>query len=435
VARAQGYKSLICLPLASHARLLGVIYFYRTDRDRFLPDEIDILLTFAHLAAGVLENAHLYAWMSEQAARDMLTGLYNRRTFEQRLREETQRAARYGKPYSLMLLDIDRFKDVNDTYGHPAGDTVLRALADLLRDKARDIDTVARYGGEEFAVIMPETDGQTALRVANRLRADIGALSIELAAEQAIRATVSIGVACFPHCADDAPSLVEHADQALYVAKHSGRNRASLYGDMLKTELEQNPGRMLDLLHQDLRNVNAIAVASDAKAESHHNHTQHVVDYAVRLGTSLGLDRVGLEILTYAAQLHDAGLMSVPDAVFRKSGPLTEMEWEWVRRHPVVMADILDQVPALAAVAPVVRHHHERYDGSGYPAGLKGEAIPYLARVLAVADAYAALIAHRPYRRARSPQEVCDMFEGMAGKAFDPAVVRVFVGLIRAELR
>jgi diguanylate cyclase (GGDEF)-like protein len=432
--RDEGIKCYICLPLTSHARHLGVINLYLTEREDFLPDEIELLVTFGHLAAGAIETSRLYASMSELAARDMLTGLYNRRMLEQRLAEETQRALRYSKPYSVLMLDIDRFKTINDTYGHPVGDAVLQSLARTLLKEVRDIDTAARFGGEEFVIILPETEGLDGTFLADRLRTAIAQTPIALSAGWELSITVSIGVASYPHCADTSQLVIERADQALYVAKQSGRNRVCFYGDMLKTQLEKDPSRIIELLNQDRRNITAVATAADAKAACFHNHAEMVDEYAAHLGNTLGLTAEDLKNLHDAALLHDVGLITVPDTVVQKTAVLGQQEQQLMRRHPIIMADILEQTTDFKPLAPVVRHHHEHFDGSGYPDGLKGEAIPYLSRILTVVDAYTAMISQRPHRPLLTPAAACRILEREAGKQFDPHMVRAFVQLIESGL-
>ncbi|GMR04040.1 MAG: hypothetical protein BMS9Abin22_572 [Gammaproteobacteria bacterium] len=229
LARDEGILSFVCLPLSSQTNRLGVIYFYRTDRDTFTSDEIELLTTLAALAAGAIENARLHARTADQAATDALTGLPNRRILDQRLTEELRRAQRYNKSLSLMLLDIDHFKKVNDNYGHLAGDAVLKTLAKLLSKQIRDVDFAARYGGEEFMFILPETDSPGAKLVAQRIRRAVADTPFPLRDGRKISVTVSIGIVCFPHCGESAQELTERADQALYTAKLAGRNRVELY--------------------------------------------------------------------------------------------------------------------------------------------------------------------------------------------------------------
>lgn len=220
----EGIRSLVCLPLTSHANRLGVIYFFRKDRDHFLPDEIEILVIFAHLAAGAIENARLQEKTLNLAVTDKLTGLRNRRYFDQRLAEEIHHAERLGTPLSLLMLDIDDFKLVNDTHGHVTGDRVLEALGSILAGQLWQVDIAARYGGEEFTIILPQTDVAAAEKVAERIRVKVTELQVPLPEHGRLGVTVSIGVASFPQCGNTAEGLVEYADQSLYEAKHAGKN-------------------------------------------------------------------------------------------------------------------------------------------------------------------------------------------------------------------
>jgi diguanylate cyclase (GGDEF)-like protein len=234
LARAEGIRAFICLPLAGARGQVGVLYVYRADRDDFSAEETELLITFARLAAGAIDNARLYGQTAQQAQTDALTGALNRREFDERLAAELRRARRYAKTCALLLLDIDHFKSVNDTHGHPAGDAVLKELARLLQAQLRDVDCVARYGGEEFVALLPETDSQAARGVAERVRAALAAGAFTLPDGATRRVTVSIGVACFPQCADSAAALVTHADQAMYAAKQGGRNRVQLYLELAR---------------------------------------------------------------------------------------------------------------------------------------------------------------------------------------------------------
>jgi diguanylate cyclase (GGDEF)-like protein len=229
LAREEGLRCFVCLPLTSHDHRLGVIYFYCTDRDTFIPADIELLATFASLVAQAIENARLYAQMQEQARTDALTGLNNRRTFDALLADELARAQRFNRPVSLLMLDIDHFKRVNDTYGHQAGDVVLKVLGELLGRQARAIDRVCRYGGEEITVILPETGFEIAAKVAERLRAAVEAHPFDINGGAPLRITVSIGVASFPAHADSVQTLMVAADAAMYAAKAGGRNRVVRY--------------------------------------------------------------------------------------------------------------------------------------------------------------------------------------------------------------
>jgi diguanylate cyclase (GGDEF)-like protein len=427
LARDEGLACFLCLPLTSHASRLGVIYFYRADRDIFAAEEIELLTTFARLAAEAIENARLQARTEEQARTDALTGLPNRRELERRLDEELKRAQRYRKALSVLLLDIDRFKKINDTYGHPAGDAVLKRFVQIIGKQVRDVDFAGRYGGEEFLFLLPETDGRGAKLVAERIRRAVAGAPFELPDGKEIAVTASIGIACFPACAATAAELVARADQALYLAKQTGRNRVVLYREMLTAELERNPQRIVELLNESLVNIQTVVTSIEAKAEFYRAHNHLVEQAAARLARALALPPNERETLRLAAVLHDIGVAIIPDWVLNKTAGLTPEEWALLKQHPVTAANLLEQVPALTHVAPVVRHHHERYDGSGYPDGLKGEATPYLARVLAVADNYAALTADWVGSKARKPEEITNALAAGAGMQLDPAIVEAFL--------
>jgi len=433
LARDEGIQSFICLPLTSHANHLGVIYFYRSDRDMFLSEEIEILTTFANLVAGAIDNARLHARAVEQSVTDALTGLNNRRLFDVRLAEELERSKRFGKPFSLMMLDIDQFKRINDSLGHEAGDIVLKTLAGILLKQVREVDFVARYGGEEFMFVLPEIDGSGAKLVAERIRRAVAGTPFRLPDGREIGVTVSLGIACYPRCAEDVGDMLRRADQALYAAKQGGRNRVVLYREMLKAELEHDSQRIVELLRDNLANITPIVAAVDAKAAFMQGHSDKVARYAVQLGQALGLPQDDVERLRQAGLLHDVGLLAVPDAILNKTETPTAQEWDVIRRHPAAGAEILEQVPALLPIAAAVRHHHERFDGSGYPDGLKDGAIPYFARILAVANAYSAMTVNWPMRLALPPEEVGKILRDGAGKQFDPDIVAAFVQALEAS--
>lgn len=430
LARDEGILGFVCLPLVSHSRRLGVLYLYRHDRDTFLPEEIELLTTYSHLAAGALENARLHARTLSLATTDTLTGLFNRRALEERLNGEMQRSRRYGKSFSLLMLDIDRFKQVNDRYGHPAGDAVLKQLAAILKKQTRDVDSVARYGGEEFAIVAPESDGSSAKLVGERICKAVARAAFILPGGREIGVTVSIGIACFPRCADGVETMVERADQALYMAKRDGRNRVYLYRELLHAELEKSPGRIAELLNQDIENAKAIATAVNAKTIYMRDHADQVEAFSLKLGKRLHRSKADLKLLSLAGILHDVGYISIPESILNKRESFTPQEWDLIKRHPVTASEMLKEVPALRDAMPLIRHHHERVDGSGYPDGLKGEAIPYLARILSVADAYSAMTSDRPQRRAMKPYKARALIAAGAGTQFDAHIAAEFIRML-----
>ncbi|MDP1704150.1 MAG: diguanylate cyclase [Sulfurimicrobium sp.] len=233
LTREEGIRSFVCLPLTFQDQPLGVLYVYRDDRDDFHQDEIELLSTFANLAAGAINNARQHARMTDLASMDGLTGLYNRRTFDERLSIEAVRCRRYQNRYAMLMLDVDHFKRVNDAYGHPAGDAVLRFLAELLRCQIRTtVDMAARFGGEEFAILLPETDKLGAYCVAERIRRAVEESRIPLPNGKSIGVTVSIGVCGHPDCGHSTDEMIANADKVLYRAKQEGRNCTMVFGEL-----------------------------------------------------------------------------------------------------------------------------------------------------------------------------------------------------------
>ncbi len=431
LARDEGLKCFVCLPLTSREHRLGVLYFYRTDRDTFTPAEIELLTTFASLTAGAIENAQLYARTQQQARTDTLIGMDNRREFQRQLDAEAERARRHERPLSMLMFDLDHFKQINDTYGHPAGDEVLRAFAARIRNELRPADRAARYGGEEFSVILPETTADGARIMAERMRQSVANAPIRLADGREIRLTVSAGGSCYPEDTDSPEELVARADQALYAAKEAGRNRIVLYRDTLKARIEKDPGQIVALLNESLDNIGPLLTALSSKASFFHGHTGAVEVAATRFAAALKISAADTAALRLAARLHDIGMVTIPDTLLNKTSALSPEEHSVIRRHPAIAADWFEQVPALKHLAPIVRHHHERYDGGGYPDGLKGEAIPLLARVLAVADTYSAAIADWPGRKAKSALAVNAELRAGSGTQFDPRIVTVALNTLK----
>jgi diguanylate cyclase (GGDEF)-like protein len=361
----------------------------------------------------------------EISGTDFLTGIGNHRHFQERLAEELSRAERRHRPFSLIMLDVDHFRHVNAEYGHQGGDDVLRELGRLLKAAVRSGDMVARYGGEEFAIILPEADGQ---EVADRLRRAVeGHLFVvrSLGATLGPRVTVSAGVANYPRDGGTTEGLVMAADIALYRAKHLSRNRVCQFADDAGCPVPHLDPAQLHRALQDATGaaVESLAQALDSRDHYTRGHFENVTRISLLLGQALGLPSEAQAKLRLAGMLHDIGKIGVPDAVLSKRGSLSEQEWEMVRAHPSIGASILDKLPMLEEITPLVLGHHEHYDGGGYPAHTAGSDIPLGARIIAVADAYDAMTSDRPYRFAMTHAEALAELRQKAGSQFDPAVV------------
>ncbi|TDA67749.1 MAG: diguanylate cyclase [Clostridia bacterium] len=368
------------------------------------------------------------------AVTDGLTGLYNHRYFQQRLREEIKRAERYESIFSLAMLDVDYFKCYNDAHGHPHGDGVLVEIARLIRENIRAADVAARYGGEEFAVIFVEMDCEVAVDAAERIRRAIETHDFPGSEYQpGGRLTVSIGVASYPADAQAADELIRKADEALYRAKEKHRNLVIPYHSLTE-DLGRIDAAELELDESEsslMATVQAILAAIDQKDRYTYGHAERTMRYAEALARKLGFPEERIRVLRYAAFLHDIGKLKIAKEILNKSRPLTDEEKEIVRLHSLYGVNILEPLANLQRLVPIIRHHHERYDGQGYPDGLKDEDIPLEARIMAVADAYDAMRAQRPYRRALGVGEALEELERCAGTQFDPQLVERFTEVVR----
>lgn len=398
---------------------------------------IMLLCAIAALAgASYLKNRAL----ALRASRDELTGLYNHGYFQERLKNIVDLARRYGRSVSLLMIDIDHFKFINDNHGHASGDKVLRELAEVLMTTFRATDVVARYGGEEFIVALPETQLSDAMLVAERLRQSVQAVSVKARgvhesqnAVAAITFTVSVGVASHPEDAGGPADLIMAADAALAEAKRT-RNTAFAYSDILSDGARDT--RRLETLDSFFRDssiatIRPLVEAIDTRKPGSANHSDKTAEYAVAMGRELGLTTQELALLCKSALLHDIGEIGVPDQLLTKTGRLTPDELETVKSHCAMGAQILSQSPSLASAAEMVLHHHERYDGDGYPSGLRGDQIPLISRVIAVADSLDAMTSPRSYQKTRSLRQAADELLAQAGKQYDPAVVEAARSVIR----
>lgn len=358
------------------------------------------------------------------AITDGLTGLYNRRFFQEMLRLDAERAERNGSPMSIIMIDLDRFKKVNDTCGHPTGDRVLVEAAERIRRAVRPSDLVARYGGEEFVCLLPGAGEDTALEVAEQVRRALSRTPLSVPGRE-VRLTASLGVASAgtrggrPH--GDLEGLIHDADGALYRAKARGRDQVAAASRLADLALDTDPDLPQALVW--------LADQIDAKLGSH-EHSTAVSRWALLTGERLGLHQATLRRTAAAARLHDIGKINVDDAILTKPARLSHDEWEVLRRHPREGARLLTELSDRADLAPLVGAHHERYDGTGYPARLRGDDIPIEARIIAVCDSWAAMRADRAYASALSEDEARHQIERGRGTQFDPAVADAFLALL-----
>jgi diguanylate cyclase (GGDEF)-like protein/putative nucleotidyltransferase with HDIG domain len=370
----------------------------------------------------------LISKLYDTARTDALTSLANRRGFRELLDLELERARRGETEMTVLVGDLDRFKEVNDRSGHQVGDAALQRVARLLNEGKRQVDSAARVGGEEFALILPDSGTDGAFVLAERLRS---ALAGEFA-EDSVAITISFGLATYPEHGETAASLLRAADEALYAAKDSGRNRTVRHSPLLR-ELVQASGGAGDIEGERFLAVMLdLAEAVDLRFSGSARHSETVGRYAEMMARELGFSDRHIGRVRLAGMLHDIGKVGVPDEILRKPGALTEQELTVIRRHPELGVQILEH-PSLADVRVWVGAHHERPDGLGYPLGISGDEVPLEARIVAVADAYEAMTSDRSYRDSIGHSGAQAELRRCAGSQFDERVVAAFLATLERE--
>ena len=420
------FRAAVAVPMAWNDELKGALSVGWTQLRRIDAEDVRTLEAIADLATVACCNAETYEEVQQAARTDALTGLLNHGAMQVRLREEIARAQRDGTVLSCVILDLDDFKRVNDSRGHQAGDELLRGVADLLRAELRPYDQVARYGGDEFVLLLPGSDEAAACQVAERVR-DAVAAEAEPGSRLELAGACSLGVAQW-HEPLDAAALLEHADRALLLAKRTGKGRVAVANADIERELA--------LLHADRGSpaaVQALAAAIEERDHYTRDHSDQVVHMARGVAMILGLATAKVERIAHAALLHDVGKLGVPHEILHKRGPLTEEEWAVMAEHPVAGERILLRIPELAPIAPIVRHEHEHWDGSGYPDRLRGHNIPIGSRIILACDAYEAMTTPRPYRPAMSREQAIDQLAPASGSTYDPDVVDALLDLLGVD--
>jgi len=465
----------MALPIFYADHLHGVLYVETVEHAEFSEEESLLLRTLADLISGALHNALTFQKAQEQAITDGLTGVKTHRFFMEALSSEWKRSSRAGRSFALVLMDLDRFKFVNDFYGHLEGDLVLQRVGQILETNCRRSDVVARYGGDEFVILMPETTMEQARQLSSKLRGWVAA--DPLLREKNISA--SFGIACYPLHGASPQELIQVADASMYLSKHQGGNTVSTadhvdpnearrwkrdvleayLGVTLKRLFTTGPEAFEEIYlrlrqfteslpqtealappSQDgpralpqsiLDTVTSLAYAIDAKDQYTQGHSQKVSAYAALLAEALGMNELEVEEIRLGAVLHDVGKVGIPEAILNKSGPLNLEEWETMKGHVTYGGRLLEPLLALARIRKMVLHHHEFFDGSGYPEALASENIPLGARIITIADSYDTITSDRSYKKGRTAEQALSELERCAGTQFDPRLVELFVRAMR----
>ena len=429
-----GAEGTIVASIRWQGALLGVIGLLRDDGE-FSPADRALVDSVAVESGAALQNARLYQEASRRADRDSVTELLNHRAVQQELHAILLQARQHSSSFAVVMMDLNNFKFFNDTYGHLTGDDVLRAVAQTLSVACRESDVVGRYGGDEFIAILPESDVAGAREVCARIVDELDRHHFEAAPDSHIPIAMSFGLAIYPADGETPLELTNRADANLYQNKRNGSGGAlplifsgrTIQRDNLNLPRDAVSGQAFGVL-------DALVTAIDNKDHYTRHHSEEVAQLSLLVAQELGYSSEMQRVVRMSALLHDVGKIAVPDSILRHPGRLGEDEAAIMRQHPVFGALIVRDIAHQDAVVSGVRHHHERYDGQGYPDGLRGDKIPWMGRLLAVADVYSALTTDRPYRKALSPEAALYEIESGARSQFDPHFAHTFVRVMRREL-
>lgn len=444
-------KSIITVPLFSRNTHYGWFNVF-SSRKEMTTGETDFLTIFAQQIEMAITIAGLFEEVKAQAVTDGLTGLYNRRYFEEYLKKEVTRAMRQQQAFSIVGLDLDHLKQINDKYGHAYGDLAIKTVANVLKKNARSIDTAARMGGEEFNVILPGVDSKGAMIAAERIRKALEEEQLDTIGH----VTASIGVATFLEHSDNIEDILELTDQAMYQSKRNGRNQVTLAKPINETSWQEIAiNTFMDILSKhniplnvevtsNLKNKlqndevpkEALYSVADMLTQTynplHHSGVmKSKVQLAVSLAKRFDLPKSDIDKLRIAMLLYDIGNLMLPVDLLQKTTPLTEDERNHIKEHPLIAArEILKPISYIQDVIPIIEHHHENWDGSGYPSKIAKEAIPMTSQIILIVDAYFALIEPRTYRAELTPKQAIELIRQDAGKKWNSALVEEFISLI-----
>lgn len=445
----------LAIPIKIGQEVVGSLDSLIPDGKRLLGYHYAVLELVAVDLAIALTNLRAVKRLKERLSTDELTGLCNQKHFLERLEIEVKRANRNSSSLGVLLFSIDNMAEIS-ALGYSAREKAVRHIAQLLSQKTRATDVLARFGDTEFTLTLGGCDLETSLFVAEKFRKLIaGQPSEDLGA-----VTVSVGTAAYPVHTTERDELIFLARQAACLARYGGGDQVCTIGsDAMRTMALKAFSAMLNPEHfqtgpqvasevaarlEELacdpifspavqQVVESLASAIDAKDRYTKNHSEEATIYAEALGRACELPEKQLELVKMAAKLHDLGKIGVPEQILRKAGPLNDEEWQIMREHPTLGAKILQPIESLKELVPIVQCHHERWNGSGYPAGLKGIQIPLEARLIAVIDSFHAIISERPYKKAMPVSYALDQLRNQAGTNFDPDLIETFCSIVDAH--
>ncbi|WP_445614339.1 bifunctional diguanylate cyclase/phosphohydrolase [Geobacillus sp. YF-1] len=406
--------------------ILSLVLAILLDKEQYFGLFLFIVLVII-LSVVFKKFINLYELVSNRANKDHLTGLCNHGYFKETLKQQFSDCKVLKQPLTLAFLDLDDFKKYNDRNGHLQGDRLLTFFGKLLQNAVEGTNfTVARYGGEEFAILMPNTMKDEAYVFLNRLRKEVNDTYFEGVEHIPYRClSFSCGIAEMEKDMYESEELIHRADQALYYAKAQGKNNVQLY-DKHHMRLDEIRFKQdLEALEQQVK----FFLSKDVYT---YRHSKRVFKYALEFGSRLSeLTDHERQTLILGALIHDIGKIEVPRDILNKRGKLEKHEWEIIKKHVTWGREIVAEEKRFDDLLPLIELHHERYDGRGYPYGLKGEEIPKLARILCIIDSFDAMTTERPYQPTKTFEEALEEIDRCAGTQFDPVYAAKFIAFVR----
>ena len=409
---------------------MDIIYGNNNDVNKYFENDLALVAMFFLVSWTLgyyvrLEKSHIQD-LTEYANIDGLTGAFNHRYFYELIDCIYEDSMKNNSQLSLLMIDVDYFKKYNDMYGHSKGDELLKEITSILRKSLRTSDLLCRYGGDEFCIILPNTDKEQASHIANTLREDV--YQYECSGQEYLpngRLTISIGVSTLNNESENCKVFIENADMALYRAKFLRKNKVEVYSSIFD-QVKEIDTMNTDLL-ENIRPLKTLITVINSRDTYTYKHVERVFNYCSIIADFFNLSVADKRLLLYAAYLHDLGKINVSKEILVADNKLTKEQWEELKKHPQDSADIISQIEGFKDVVPIVLQHHERYDGTGYPNGLQGENICYLARILTVVDSFDAMTNQRTYQKVKTFDEAFKEIERCKGTQFDPIIADKFI--------
>ena len=448
-------KSYILVPLMSNQVHFGSLIVF-SSRESISNKELNFLELFAKQIELAITIADLFQAVKSQAVTDSMTGLYNRRYFEEFIKKEAIRSNRQSQKFTVIGLDLDHLKQINDVYGHNYGDMAIKAIAEVLKNNARSIDIAARMGGEEFNLILPGIDTAGGLVAAERIRKAIEGVELEKIGH----ITASLGVATYLEHSDDLDELLELTDLAMYESKRNGRNRVSIAKPAHETSwqniaidtfiniltkhkipVDDTTSRLLTQKLQEMNiNNEKLYQVADALVSTYNpvhpdGGVKQKVELAALLAKRFELPKDKVDKLKIAILLYDIGNTMLPKELLSKREPLSEQDKDSIKQHPLIATrEILEPISSITDIIPIIEKHHENWNGTGYPNHISGQDIPLESQIILIIDSYFALLEKRPYRDAKSKEDALKIIMGEINNKWNDKLAKEFIGIVKNDL-